>query len=59
MLISEFKANMNIGNILKSTPVREAAEYGKEDVALALINEFGCNTYIRGRYNIVYMVSIH
>ena len=49
MLISEFKAGMNIENIFNSTPLYMAAEYGKEDVALALINEFGCDTNTRGR----------
>ena len=48
MLISEFKADMNIEDILKRTPLHMAAEYGKEDVVLALINEFGCDTNIRG-----------
>ena len=49
MLISEFKADMNIVNGFNITLLHEAAEYGKEDVALALINEFGCDTNIRGR----------
>ena len=48
MLISEFKADMNIVGDNKNTPLHEAARYGKEDVALALINEFGCYTNIRG-----------
>ena len=47
MLISEFKADMNIVNRYNKTPLHEAAQYGKEDVALALINEFGCDTNIR------------
>ena len=46
MLISEFKADMNIVDGNKNTPLHEAAKY--EDVALALINEFGCETNIRG-----------
>ena len=48
MLISEFKADMNIVDSEIKTPLHEAAQYGKEDVALALINEFGCDTNIRG-----------
>ena len=44
MLISEFKADMNIVDILNRTPLHGAAEYGKEDVALALIQEFSCDT---------------
>ena len=44
MLISEFKADMNIVDNLDNTPLHEAAQWGKEDVALALINEFGCDT---------------
>ena len=48
MLISEFKADMNIVNRYNKTLLHEAAEYGKEDVALALIYEFGCDTNIRG-----------
>ena len=48
MLISEFKADMNIVDELDNTPLHVAAWYGKEDVALALINEFGCDTNIRG-----------
>ena len=51
MLISEFKADMNIVNIFNRTPLHVAAEYGKEDVALALINEFGCESNIRGWIN--------
>ena len=48
MLISEFKADMNIVDRMGITPLHEAAECGNEDVALALINEFGCDTNIRG-----------
>ena len=48
MLISEFKADMNIVDEFDNTPLHEAAANGKEDVALALINEFGCDTNIRG-----------
>ena len=48
MLISEFKADINIVDEFKNTPLHLAARYGKEDVALALINEFGCDTNIRG-----------
>ena len=48
MLISEFKADMNIVDEFENTPLHVAAWYGKEDVALALINEFGCDTNIRG-----------
>ena len=48
MLISEFKADMNIVDISNDTPLHKAAANGKEDVALALINEFGCDTNIRG-----------
>ena len=50
MLISVFKADMNIVNRLNNTPLHVAVQNGKEDVALALINEFGCDTNIRGRY---------
>ena len=49
MLISEFKADMNIVASYNNTPLHVAAFNGKEDVALALINEFGCDTNIRGR----------
>ena len=49
MLISEFKADMNIVNGFNNTPLHVAAIYGKEDVALALINEFGCDTNTRVR----------
>ena len=47
MLISEFKADMNIVDKYNNTPLHVAAFNGK-DVALALINEFGCDTNIRG-----------
>ena len=49
MLISEFKADMNIVNGFNNTPLHVAAIYGKEDVALALINEFCCDTNTRVR----------
>ena len=49
MLISEFKADMNILDRSNNTPLHVAAANEKEDVALALINEFGCDTNIRGR----------
>ena len=48
MLISEFKADMNIVDVTGNTPLHEAAYCGKEDVALGLINEFGFDTNIRG-----------
>ena len=49
MLISEFKADINIVNRYNNTPLHKAAKNGNEDVALALINEFGCDTNIRGK----------
>ena len=50
MLISEFKADVNIRDWVRNTPLHDAARNGNEDIVLALIHEFSCDVNIRG-YN--------
>ena len=50
MLISEFKADVNIRDYTGDTPLHHAARNGNEDIVLALIHEFSCDVNIRG-YN--------
>ena len=48
-LIQEHNADTNAeSNDQNNTPLHIAASNGKEEVALALINEFGCDTSIKG-----------
>ena len=50
MLISEFKADVNIRDSYDDTPLHHAARNGNEDIVLALFHEFSCDVNIRG-YN--------
>ena len=45
-LIQKHNADTNAKNDKNNTPLHIAALNGKEEVALALINEFGCDTSI-------------
>ena len=47
-LLHDHNADVNAQDNDNNTPLHVAAANGKEDVALALINEFGCDTNIRG-----------
>ena len=44
VLVSEFKADVNACTNNSSTPLDMAVNNNREDVALALINEFHCDT---------------
>ena len=46
-MIRDNNADVNAQDNDNDTPLHEAAANGKEDVALALINEFGCDTNAR------------
>ena len=47
MLISEFKADVNIRDSYGDAPLNFAANHGNEDIVLALIHEFSCDVNIR------------
>ena len=47
MLISEFKADVNIRDSIGDTPLNFAANNGNKDTILALIHEFSCDVNIR------------
>ena len=47
-LIQKHNADTNAKNDQNNTPLHIAALNGKEEVAFALINEFGCDTSIKG-----------
>ena len=47
-LIREYNADVNARDDNNDTPLHVAALCGKDEVALTLINEFGCDTKVRG-----------
>ena len=49
-LILEHKADVNARDDENNTPLHVAAFCGKEEVVLALINEFGCDTKVKGKF---------
>ena len=49
-LIREHKADANAQDDNNNTPLNLAAISGKADVALSLINEFGCDPNVRGQF---------
>ena len=47
-LIQDCNADVNAQNDALYTPLHLAAQAGKEDIAIALINEFSCSTSVKG-----------
>ena len=55
MLISEFKADVNLRDNYGNTSLHDAAIRGNEDIVLALIHEFSCDVNIRGYHGGTYL----
>ena len=47
-LIRDHNADVNARDDCNTTPLHLAARAGKEDIAIALINEFSCSTSVKG-----------
>ena len=47
-LIQDCSADVNAQDDHNDTPLHLAAQAGKEDIAIALINEFSCSTSVKG-----------